>query len=95
MLDGVWLSTVSDPELGEVLIAQFLLRGTDQSDQPPGITFATRSGDWGGTPREDRADDHAEDDPATRTASVAIPPMRVPLGDMAESLDRDASGATA
>ena len=81
VLEGVWLHTVTDDELGDVLIAQFVLRRTAETARPPGITLATRVGHWRRLLDEGEPIIPAEKDPGTTVTSIAIPPLRVPLVD--------------
>jgi hypothetical protein len=46
VLEGIWLHTVTDPTLGDVLMAQFVLRGTEEAGRPPDISLATRVEHW-------------------------------------------------
>ena len=46
VIEGIWLQTVEDHELGPVLIAQFVLRGDEQAGRPPDIALATRVEHW-------------------------------------------------
>ena len=80
VLEGVWLHTVTDPELGEVLIARFVLRSTNAAGRPPGIALATKLEDWRRVLDEQQPGHRAEADRGTTVTSVAIPLMRVPLG---------------
>jgi DNA invertase Pin-like site-specific DNA recombinase len=81
VLEGVWLHTVTDEELGDVLIAQFVLRGASEAGQPPGITLATRVGHWRRLLDAGQPIIPADDDPGTTVTSIAIPPLRVPLAE--------------
>jgi hypothetical protein len=62
VLKGVWLSILHDDELGDTLIAEFALRGTDTNTRPPEIALATRVDQWrrvleGGEPIEPSSTD--------------------------------------
>jgi hypothetical protein len=46
VLEGVWLHTVDEPTLGRVLLAQFMLRGSEDAGRPPDIALATRMSHW-------------------------------------------------
>lgn len=48
VLEGIWLHVIDDLELGNVLVAEFVLRGTDEAERPPDITLATRVEHWRG-----------------------------------------------
>lgn len=85
VLEGVWLHTVTDPELGRGADCPFVLSGTDEVGEPPGIPLATKVGRWRRVLDEEQTIIPAENDPGTRITGVAIPPMRVPLGGKAGS----------
>src|SRR4051794_10893037 len=83
VLEGVWLHIVDDDELGEVLIAQFVLRRAEHADRPPDISLATRVEHWRRLLDEGKPIIPADDDPGTSVESTAagveIPPASVPL----------------
>jgi DNA invertase Pin-like site-specific DNA recombinase len=65
VLEGIWLHTVEDPDLGPVLLAQFILRGTDEAGRPPDIALATRVGHWRELLDEQQPIVPAQQDPGT------------------------------
>jgi hypothetical protein len=83
VLEGIWLHTVQDEELGPVLIAQFVLRADERAGRPPDISLATRVEHW----RRLLDDGHpivpSEIDPGTTVKGteigVTIPSISVPL----------------
>ena len=46
VLEGVWLHTVDDDELGKVLIGQFVLRADAESGRPPDASLPTPIEHW-------------------------------------------------
>jgi hypothetical protein len=85
VLEGIWLHTVADDELGQVLIAQFVLRSDEQAGRPPDISLATRVEHWRQLLDVGRPIMASESDPGTTIAhtdrGVVIPPISVPLAE--------------
>ena len=83
VLEGIWLHAVVDDELGQVLIAQFVLRSDEQAGRPPDISLATRVDHWRRLLDERKPIVPSESDPGTTVADiehgVLIPPITVPL----------------
>ena len=83
VLEGVWLHTVDDHELGQVLLAHFVLRRAEHAARPPDISLATRVEHWRRLLDEGKPIIPADDDPGTSVNSMAagveIPPASVPL----------------
>jgi hypothetical protein len=83
VLEGVWLHTINDDELGQVLIAQFVLRSDEQAARPPDISLATRVAHWRRLLDAGEPIIPADNDPGTSvvstSAGVVIPPVSVPL----------------
>jgi len=84
VLEGIWLHTVQDEELGPVLIAQFVLRADERAGRPPDISLATRVEHWRRLLDDGRPIVPSEIDPGTTVTGaeigVAIPSLSVPLG---------------
>lgn len=84
VLEGIWLHTVEDDALGQVLIAQFVLRTDEQAGRPPDISLATRVDHWRRLLDDGEPIVPSESDPGTTVTAtepgVAIPPISVPLG---------------
>jgi hypothetical protein len=83
VLEGIWLHTVNDDKLGDVLIAQFVLRRDEQAGRPPDISLATRVEHWRRLLDDGQPIVPSERDPGTTLvgtrSGVAIPPLSVPL----------------
>jgi hypothetical protein len=83
VLEGIWLHTVKDDKLGDVLIAQFVLRRDEQAGRPPDISLATRVEHWRRLLDDGQPIVPSEHDPGTTLVNthpgVAIPPLSVPL----------------
>jgi hypothetical protein len=83
VLEGIWLHTLEDEELGPVLIAQFVLRADERAGRPPDISLATRVEHWRRLLDDGRSIVPSEFDPGTTVTGaelgVAIPPISVPL----------------
>ena len=83
VLEGIWLHTVHDDEVGKVLIAQFVLRRDEYAGKPPDISLATRVDYWRRVLDDGQPIVPSESDPGTSLVGtdggVAIPPLSVPL----------------
>ena len=66
VLEGVWLSILHDDEIGDTLVAEFALRGTDTSTRPPEIALATRVDHWRRVLEGGQAIKPSRTDPRTR-----------------------------
>jgi hypothetical protein len=84
VLEGIWLHTVQDEELGPVLIAQFVLRADERARRPPDISLATRVEHWRRLLDDGQPIVPSEIDPGTTVTGaeigVGIPSISVPLG---------------
>jgi hypothetical protein len=83
VLERIWLHTLDDDKLGQVLIAQFVLRRDEQAGRPPDISLATRVEHWRRLLDDGQPIVPSEGDPGTTRldtdAGVAIPPVSVRL----------------
>jgi hypothetical protein len=78
VLEAVWLHTVQDPELGHVLIAQFVLRRDEQAGRPPNAALATRVEHWRRLLDDGKPIMPSESDTGTTVAHAAPVPDAIP-----------------
>lgn len=83
VLEGIWLHTVHDQDLGPILIAQFVLRADERAGRPPDISLATRVDHWRRLLDEGQPIVPSHTDPGTAITcdqpGIAIPAVSVPL----------------
>jgi hypothetical protein len=72
VLEGVWLNTVEDDHLGQVLIAQFVLRADAETGRPPDISLATPVDHWRRVLDDGQAIMPSELDPGTAVTGGSL-----------------------